>query len=141
MSNQITLARFQTLAPSLGETEFAELVGQDGLDLDRGPGAGQVHISSSNAGASGLYDVRMNGSLLQHLSRQQVEHLNLAPNVTPAAAGTSSAPVAHLPSTNGTGPDELPDLEKKTKGNSTVQRTNVLYYEVQMSNVFISKLP
>jgi hypothetical protein len=108
MSSPITLTRFQTLTPSPGDTESAEPVGHDGLAVDGDPSAHPLHISPSNAGAGSLCDVRINGSLLHRLTRQQVEHLSLAPGTrAPLAAGSSTALVTPQPAANGTAPGDF----------------------------------
>jgi hypothetical protein len=138
MTSQIANTRYQARAFSPGEAQSAEPVGHDNFDINGSPGADKVHTSPCDAETRGRFDVSVNGSLLQHLTRQQVQHLSLAQcTANPTKAGTPSASVAPRGSAIATSPEPSHELEKKAKGNSTV-KSKVLYYEIQFREAFIA---
>jgi hypothetical protein len=116
--SQIALARFPAVAPSLAEAHAAEVVGPHDLETRGGAGTDntdKVRISLSADHASGFPDVSMNGSLLQHLARQQVEHLTCTPRTTARTTShTSGTHLAPQESDNRASPDELHQPQKRT---------------------------
>jgi len=94
MSNQVTATRFQNAASLPDDKDFDALVGKDGVDVTSAQGCGSLHVERS-ADGHGYYDVKLNGQLLTHLSKDQIKGLH-PEQCTGSAAQISSAT---LPST------------------------------------------
>jgi hypothetical protein len=79
MSNTISLANYERLAPVLDDTEFAAMVGNQGLDIDGGPSANKMHIAlAGNAQSGPQFDVTFGGKVPLHLTLDQLKALDLA---------------------------------------------------------------
>jgi len=80
MSSTISLYDFQNSAPQLGELDFLNMVGPDGLDVDseRETCADKIHISLSDqqGGHGYFYDVSINGDLQRHLSQEDLARMS-----------------------------------------------------------------
>jgi hypothetical protein len=85
MSNSITAGRFQIATEAASDAALDAAVGK-GVDVVAAPGCDTVHVEPNKV--KGFYDVRINGDLITHLSKKQLEGLHLDQCRAPA---TSSA--------------------------------------------------
>lgn len=85
MSNTITAGRFQIATEAQSNAELDKAVGT-GVDVVADAGCSPVHVEPNKD--KGFYDVKINGELVAHLSKKQLEGLHLDKCTLPA---TSSA--------------------------------------------------
>jgi hypothetical protein len=87
MSNTITAGRFQIATEAPSDAALDTAVGT-GVDVVGAPGCSTAHVEPNKE--KGFYDVKINGDLIPHLNKKQLEGLHFDQCTAPASS--SAAP-------------------------------------------------